>query len=230
MAESAGWTGINSYHAYNYNIVILVADMARIPKKIALIALASFIAGAAWLVMVRFIMYKSDAVHYHANFGVFIDGQREQFDSFTFYEEVASCAGDELNNPKTRVHMHDNVSHVVHVHDGGATWGHFFANLGYTLGNDVLKTDKGAYISGEDGKELRFILNGKETRSIANATIRNEDALLIDYGDAAEPVLLERFDAITEDAAEYNKRDDPSSCAGSQKPTFSDRLKKAIGF
>ncbi len=204
--------------------------MRHISKKLILVALISFLAGILWFVMVRFIMYESDAVHYHANFAVYVDGQRETFDNFTFYEEVASCGADELNNPKARGHMHDNISHVVHVHDYGVTWGHFFANIGYTFGNDILKTDKGHFVSGEDAKELRFILNGKDVDSVANQTIRSEDVLLIDFGTSTDPELQSRFQSITRDAADYNKRDDPSSCTGDKPLTFTERLKKSIGI
>ncbi len=204
--------------------------MLHIPKKLVLVALISFLAGILWFVMVRFVMYKSNDVHYHANFAVYIDGQREAFDNFTFYEEVASCGADELNNPKARGHMHDSINHVVHVHDNAVTWGHFFANLGYTLGNDILKTDKGRFVSGEDAKELKFILNDTEVSSIANQTIRSEDVLLIDYGISTGEELKQRYDTITRDAAEYNRRADPSACTGSQAPTFADRFEHALGL
>lgn len=202
----------------------------KITNSLLLAMLIGFVLGIFWLVAIRFVMYKTDAVHYHANFAVYVNGQREEFSNFTFYEEVASCSSDELNNPKARGHMHDNVNHVVHVHDHGVTWGHFFANLGFTLGDDVLKTDKGRFVSGEDGKELRFILNGQETETITNQTIRSEDVLLIDYGSETDAVLNERFDNIQRDAGEFNQRDDPSSCRGAQHVTFSDRLKHALGF
>lgn len=204
--------------------------MTDIPKRLILVALVSFLAGILWFVMVRFVTYKSDAVHYHANFAVYIDGQRQTFDNFTFYEEVASCSADEDNNPKARVHMHDNINHVVHVHDTAATWGHFFANIGYTFGNDIIKTDKDRFVSGENAKELRFILNGGEVDLIANQTIRDEDALLIDYSASTDEDLKTRFETITRDAAEYNKRDDPSSCKGNKTLTFGERLQKALAF
>jgi hypothetical protein len=204
--------------------------MARVPNRLLLALIIGFIAGVVWLVAVRFITYESDAVHYHANFAVYINGQRETFDNFTFYEEVASCNADELGNPKTRVHMHDKVNHVVHVHDNAATWGHFFANLGYALGNDVIKTDKGTFVSGTEEKALRFILNGNESESIANQTIRSEDVLLIDFGEASTPMLMERYDDIKRDAGEYNQRDDPSSCKGNKHLSFGERLKIAIGI
>lgn len=179
---------------------------------------------------IRFITYQDPAVHYHANFALYINGERETFDEFMFYEEVASCSTEEFNNPKARAHMHDKVNHVIHVHDAAVTWGHFFANIGFTLGNDAVKTNKGSFISGEDTNELRFILNGKDTDIITNQPIKSEDVLLIDYGNANQKTLDERFTAIKRDAAAYNTRNDPSSCQGANSNNFSDRLRHAFGI
>lgn len=199
-------------------------------NKTLLALVAGFVVGTVWLVGIRFVTYKNDHVHYHANFALYINGQRDEFNNFTFYEEVQSCGTDEHNDPKTRVHMHDNVNHTVHVHDNGATWGHFFANLGYTLGNDLIKTDSDGYIDGVSENKLTFILNGKEEEAIANRTIQSEDALLISYGNEDSSVLNQRFGAITKDAGEYNQKNDPASCAGSKPLTTTERLKKAIGI
>lgn len=201
-----------------------------ISKGTALAVAAGFVIGVFWLVAIRFATYQSDTTHYHANFALYIDGQRDEFKSFTFYEEVQSCGSDEKNNPKTRVHMHDQVNYVTHVHEPGVTWGHFFANLGYTLGDNLIKNDKGVYVDGQSGKELTFILNGERTTTIANRHIGSEDTLLISYGDEADDTLQMRYDGITKDAAEYNRRNDPSSCSGSEELTFTERLKQAIGI
>lgn len=204
--------------------------MNRISKRLVFAGLLGFVVGMVVLIVLRFVMYKSPDVHYHANFALYVNGQQDKFDNFTFYEEVASCSGDDANNPKLRAHMHDKTNHVVHVHASGVTWGSFFANLGYTLGNQVIKTDNGIYASGQDGNKLRFILNGDDTESIANEVIRSQDTLLIDYGNTSEQSLTERFNAIPRDAGQFNQRQDPSSCKGSQAITFTERLKKSISI
>ncbi|MDZ7786319.1 MAG: hypothetical protein U5L95_04335 [Candidatus Saccharibacteria bacterium] len=198
-------------------------------KKIIAALLIGFVVGVLWFVGVRFALYEKDGVHYHGNFAVYINGEREQFDSFAYYEEVQSCGADAAFNPRNRTHMHDETNHVVHVHDEAATWGHFFANLGYTLGNDVLRTDGQMLIDGQGG-ELSFVLNGEEVDTIANQTIRDEDALLINYGDDSTETLQERYDGLTKDAAEYNERADPSACTAGEPATWQERLKAATGF
>lgn len=203
--------------------------MGKISKRIAAALFIGFLAGVLWLVLIRLATYRQDIVHYHANFALYINGQREAFDNFTYYEEVASCGTDENNNPKARVHMHDNVNSVVHVHDNASTWGHFFANLGLSLSNDTLHTETGVYADGLDGKRLQFILNGEEVGGIANQTIRSKDVLLINYGDEEQAAIQSRYDEVPSDAGEYNSRHDPASCKGSESLTFGQRLREAIG-
>jgi len=204
--------------------------MNKLNKKLALAVAIGFLAGMIWLTAIRFVTFKDDSIHYHANFALYINGQRDAFDNFTFYEEVQSCGSDEANNPRIRVHLHDNNPSVVHVHDAGATWGQLFANLGYVLGDNLVQTDGGMYVSDTDGSYLRFILNGQEVDGLANAAIRSEDVLLINYGKEDVAALEQRYAEITKDAADYNKRNDPSSCSGSKPATFSERLKQSIGL
>jgi hypothetical protein len=199
-------------------------------NKISLALVIGFLLGLVWLVALRFFTYESTDVHYHANFALYVNGVQDQFDNFTFYEEVQSCGSDELDNPKTRVHLHDNIGYVTHVHDNGATWGHLFANLGYTLGDSLVKNDEGVYIDDQAGNQLTFWLNGEEVSSAANRTIGSEDVLLISYGQEDEATMRQRYDAIVKDAAEYNTKNDPSACAGTKPVTFWQRLKLAIGL
>jgi hypothetical protein len=190
---------------------------------------------------------KDETVHYHANFALYVNGVLDVFNGPGYYEEVQACNSDNLDDPRARVHMHNNLSHVVHVHDHAATWGAFFANLGYTLGDSVLTTGKGTYVNGADG-QLSFILNGQKVDTVANRTIGNEDTLLIDYETKSDSTLgnedtlpikyglksdstpQERYQAIIRDAHEHNTQYDPATCSGGQELTFTTRLKKALGL
>lgn len=189
-----------------------------------------FLFGAIWLIAVRFISYKDTSIHYHANFAVFINDERLPFDNFTFYEEVQSCAGDDLNNPKIRVHMHDQVNHVVHVHDAGSTWGHLFANLNLSAGDTLFKTTDATYVEGVDNVDIRYLLNGNEVTTIANRAINSEDVLLISIGKPTDEQMQTQYSQIAQDAGEYNKRADPSACTGGKEIGLLERLKVATGL
>ena len=192
--------------------------------------LVCFLVGILWVLAIRFILIARDQVHYHANFAVYINGQREQFDNFIYYEEVQACGGDEVNNPRTRIHMHDHVNHVVHVHDNAATWGHFFANLGFGMGSNYIKTDKGVFTDGTDGKKLNIWLNGQPLSNAYNTTVKSEDVLLVSFGNEDQAGLQTQLATIARDAAEYNKRNDPSACTGGKPFTLKERFEKTVKF
>ena len=205
-----------------------ILGVMKIDKKITTAIVIGLVLGVLWFIAARFMLYKSDKTHYHANFALYINGQRDEFKNFTFYEEVQSCGSDEKNEPKHRVHMHDNVNYVVHVHEPAVMWGHLFANLGYTLGDTLIKTDQGLYVDAQDGNKLTFMVNGQVVNSLANRLIKSEDAVLINYGKDDDATLKQRYEGLTKDAGEYNRRNDPSSCTGSKEPSALDRIKRAV--
>lgn len=198
----------------------------QVPKKWLVLG---FLAGFLSLFLVHFVTADSDGIHKHANFALYVNGEKDEFDNFTYYEEVQACNPVDGVRPQSRVHMHDFVSDVVHVHDDGVTWGHFFANLGYTLGNDILVTNDGVYIPDEDA-QLSFIVNGQKTRAISNDLIQNHDTLLINYGSESEDELYERFNSIEKTAHEYNEIEDPGSCAGEGSLSLGQRFLRALGI
>ena len=202
----------------------------KLNKKLLVVAFAGFLIGVLWLAAIRFVTYKSDNVHVHANFALYINGQRDNFESFTFYEEVNACSDDQDDNPKHRVHMHENVNNIVHVHDHAVTWGNFFENLGYGLTDNSVANDEEVFVDGQDGNELKFILNGEEVSDIANRAIASEDTLLVSYGKDSGDALQQKFIDINKNAGEYNTKNDPASCSGGEELTFWTRVKKAFGF
>lgn len=208
---------------------MVMERLKQVDRRLYIAVLIGFLVGIVWLVALRFVLIDKEEVHYHANFAVFVDGERLPFDRFSFYEEIEACGGNGVDSPKIRAHMHDQINHVVHVHDRGATWGHFFANLGYTNGDIVFRTDSTVYVEDEDTK-IRFMLNGEEVDTTANRTIGDLDVLLISIGDLTDDDLRQQYDQIQQDAAVYNENDDPSACSGGKPYTTTERLKEAIGI
>lgn len=197
-------------------------------KRATIWFLAGMLLGALLLGAFRYFNVKDHHTHYHANFALYINGQRDEFKAPTYYEEVQIC-GNDPTNPRARVHLHNQDPASVHVHDDGATWGALFANLGYTLGNNVLRTSSATYVDGLGGN-LRFILNGEQVVDVANRTIRDDDVLLVDYSSADQSTLKKEYDSIPRTAAEHDATADPAACSGSHHLTWRDRLKAAIGL
>ncbi len=205
----------------------LSALLSTPAKRLATLFICMLL-GAVWFVLVRAVLIDASGPHYHANFHVYVDGEREQFAENIFYEEVSSC-GSSDNDPLARVHMHDLINDVVHVHDASSTWGNFFENIGFTLGNNVLYARTETNVDGQGGR-LTFILNGEEVRSIANKTINSEDTLLVSFGSEDADELTQRYSQIVQSAAEYNEKADPSACSGSQSVNYFERIKLVLGI
>lgn len=196
----------------------------RISKQIVIVGAASLLVGAAAILGVRYATYKPDAVHYHANFAVYVNGKQEQFKGMQYYEETAAkaCTLEKVDDPAERAHMHDNVSSVVHVEDHLVTWGNFFQNLSWGIGDDYLKTADGIFTPSDQNK-LTFMLNGKKVESIANVIIGDQDKLLVSYG--AGDDAQKQYEGIQNDARKYDLEQDPASCSGSHGVDASERLK-----
>lgn len=195
-------------------------------KKI-LLAFFVFCLGGIAVVSARFILVENHSTHYHANFALYVDGDKEEFNSFVYYEEVSACTDEYSNNPKSRAHMHDNVSGLVHVHDKAVTWSHFFSNLGITFADGLLYRS-GELIKDSSDFQFTYILNGKTVDSIADKVIESGDSLLINIGKENVAAIKERYDLINKNATEYNEKPDPSSCAGSASEGFKDRLQRTL--
>jgi hypothetical protein len=204
-------------------------EKIRSNKKLFTAVLVAFLLGILWVVAIRFVTLDKKEVHYHANFAVFINGDRVPFDNFTFYEEIAACGGNGIDSPKIRAHMHDQINHVVHIHDNGVTWGNFFENIGFANGDNVFKTREEVFVEDKD-TGITFILNNQEVDTTANRTIGDEDVLLVSIGDNSEEELKQQYDQIEQDADVYNQNDDPSACSGGKPLTLVERLKVSIGI
>jgi hypothetical protein len=201
----------------------------NLSKKVMLIVAAALLAGAVLTTAIRFALYKDDKVHYHANFALYVNGTRDMFAGPGFYEEVATCDSHEVDNPKVRVHMHDENPGLVHVHAHGVTWGQLFDNLGYSVSSQAITTTKGVFVDGQDANKLTYEINGQSVSNVANLIIKSEDKLLINYGQDDATTIAKHYSGVPSDAHKANTEQDPAACSGSKPVTFTERLKIAVG-
>lgn len=184
--------------------------------------------GALVILGIRFAAYKPEQVHYHANFAVYINGQREQFKEPQYYQEVAICnSATGITLPQQRAHMHDNINDAIHIHDHAVTWGQFFENLGWYIGPDFIQKDNGNRYVAEGDSKLHVIIDDQDytdLQAITNVVIKDRDRLLVSFGDIDQKTLAQEYKAVPNTAKKYDESQDPASCAGSEKVTFKDRL------
>lgn len=191
------------------------------------IAIVCLILGAAVILGIRFITYKSDAVHYHANFALYINGQHEMFQGAQYYTETVMCTANIAMTPMGRAHMHDNVNNIIHVEDHAVTWGQFFANIGWTMGPNFMQAPDGTlYV--ENGKlKLNVILNGQDYTDLgnmANMVIKDQDKLLVSYGSESNSMLMQQYKAVPNSARHFDVTKDPSTCSGHGASMMHERL------
>ena len=179
-------------------------------------ALGAFGLGAA-----RFLWVPpQEATHFHANWAIYVDGERLDLSDQRYMEEVSSCyAVDGGVTPQARIHLHEGNHDVVHIHHLGTTWGHLAGNLGIGLGQGHLILNDGTRIfDGEEGR-FTYILNGRALTSAHNELVASEDRLLISYGsESLDELGTGRIGEVATTAGEYNTREDPATCSGSGEP------------
>ena len=193
------------------------------------------------LICLRLIFVQPPVIentHYHADFAIYIYDQQLDLDQDHYYVGSSQCQTDSQNDPLSRAHLHSPNPGLVHVHDQAVTWSHFFSNLGFELTDSKIRQpidDNNlkslTYESNQDYR-LRFILNGNFIHHPSAKVIGNKDRLLIDYGNASEASLKQRFNNVGTLAAEANLTDDPAGCFGGQAVSFNfwDRFKQALQF
>jgi hypothetical protein len=193
---------------------------------------AGFIMATLIVFGIRFGTYSVPHTHYHANFALYINGQREEFKAAHYYEEVAACTLHGTIQPAQRAHMHDEINDVVHVHDDAVTWQQFFNNIGWSLGPNFIQDDTRSLHVADDTNKLNIILNGQnltDLTSMANEVIKDEDRLLISFGDIDDKTLDKEFKSVPATAHHYDITPDPASCAGQmENPSVSERFKHLL--
>ena len=201
-------------------------NKTHVLKSRIFILIVGLLLGALTILAIRFATYQPEITHYHANFAVYINGERELFEGRKYYEETAAngCSLNPVADPVERAHMHSEINDVVHVHDKLVTWANFFEYIKWGLGDDYLKTREDIFLP-DNTRTLTFVLNGEIVDTIAGKVIGDEDTLLVSYGDADKATLDKQNESIEQSAREVDIRKDPASCsAGSQVVTFEDRF------
>lgn len=195
-------------------------------SKISVLIAGVFL-GALLILGIRFATYHKQETHYHANFALYINGQREQFKGALYYTDTQMCSAETLT-PALRAHMHDYDSSAVHVEGEATTWSNFFDNIGWTLSPTAIITQDGTVYAEDAQNKLHFYINGQDYTdlgaSITNRVIGDKDRLLISYGSISDATILKEYNSIPQTAQKYDTEKDPASCSGNHETTVHDRM------
>jgi hypothetical protein len=154
-----------------------------------------FVSGLALLALVGYLysrffpsapLHDEDDIHFHAGFVVINDGQNVDFSADRFMH-VKSCSLDEHQDPTPeelqieKVHLHNNIGDVAHIHKPEATWGDLFTNLSYPL----------------PAASFSASLNQEAVTDILSAPIQPYDSLVLIVGLASPSASIYFDNAVT---------------------------------
>ncbi len=125
------------------------------------------------------------SAHIHADFKAYVDGQPLDF------------AKREYMVKAPFVHIESMDGNTIHIHATGVIIDDFFRTLGMRLTNECFKHPDGKYCTNE-GKTLKFYVNGEPDESYGNYVMRDLDKILISYGDETPDELAQQLTTIAE--------------------------------
>ena len=146
--------------------------------------------------------------HIHADWKIYIDG--EPFDWTPFADlHAKQMAGDtNITNTSAFVHIHpakapEKGGDVLHMHAKNVPLWLFFKSLGMNLTKDSLTIPDGRVLKNEDGKTLKFYLDGKKVDELAGYIFQDLDKLLISFGPENDVELDQQINSVTNFAKDH---------------------------
>jgi hypothetical protein len=103
-------------------------------------------------------------VHFHAGFVIYKDGKMLDFSDYKYMSPIPCTDDQHTQATKDRVHLHDGVGNVVHVHANGVRWEELFKYLKFKMPTNE------AYV------------NGKRVDNIQAVEIHPYDSLVVLIG------------------------------------------------
>jgi hypothetical protein len=142
------------------------------------------------------------AIHEHADFALYIRGERFDFGQPQFIS-------DENKELSPNVHVHNPRHTVLHVHREGTTWEEFFESVGFALkdstnlgelGQESLKLPSGEVLQPGGGEAFQFVVNGVPVDGIAGMNISALDRVLISFGTEDEAAAAALYANVSDEA------------------------------
>jgi hypothetical protein len=122
--------------------------------------------------------------HVHAAFAVKIDGEKVDFSQEKY--QVQS----------QYIHVENNDGNTLHRHATGVPIGEFFASLGMNVTDSCFTLENKTSYCSNGNSNLEFYVNGNKTNSIANYVLKEDDRILIVYGNKNAMETQQDLDAL----------------------------------
>jgi hypothetical protein len=122
--------------------------------------------------------------HVHAAFAVKINGEKLDFSQEKY--QVQS----------QYIHVENNDGNTLHRHATGVPVGEFFASLGMNVTDSCFTLENKTSYCSNGNSNLEFYVNGNKTNSIANYILKEDDRILIVYGNKNAMETQQDLDAL----------------------------------
>ena len=122
--------------------------------------------------------------HVHAAFAVKINGQKLDFSQPQY--QVRS----------QYIHVENNDGNTMHRHATGVPVEEFFRSVGMNVTNNCFTLENKTNYCSNGNSNLEFYINGNKTDSIANYVIKDDDRILIVYGNKNQMETEQDLDAL----------------------------------
>lgn len=141
-------------------------------------------------------------IHEHADFAIYIRGER-----FDFGQPEFIATEDDEKGPNA--HIHDPRHTVIHIHRESTTWDEFFLSVGFELkdptmfgepGQESLKLPNGEVLQSNGTETLKFIVNGVRVDGLAGLNINGLTRTLISFGDETDEELWAQWLTVSDEA------------------------------
>ena len=122
--------------------------------------------------------------HVHAAFAVKINGEKLNFSQPQY--QVRS----------KYIHVENNDGNTLHRHATGVPIGEFFRSVGMNVSDSCFTLENKTNYCSNGNSNLEFYVNGNKTASIANYVLKDNDRILIVYGNKNEKETQQDLDSL----------------------------------
>ncbi|MCK9517527.1 MAG: hypothetical protein M0R74_00660 [Dehalococcoidia bacterium] len=142
------------------------------------------------------------AIHEHADFALFIRGERFDFGQAQF-------VSDDKQELSPNVHVHHPRHTVLHVHREATTWEEFFRSVGFEIkdstnlgevGQERMVLPSGEVLQPQAGEKFTFVVNGVRVDGIAGMNISALDRVLISFGGDDAAAIDAQWAEVTDES------------------------------
>lgn len=137
--------------------------------------------------------------HIHADFKVYLANKAFDF-------SPAKYQSTDKKELSPDVHLHDGRGSLVHIHKLGVTLGEFFTSLGMSFTKDCFTDDTKNKFCNNSANTVKLFVNGKPNMEFDAYVPKDQDRILISYGNENDQALKQQIDSIPDDACIYSEK------------------------